>query len=179
MNAKVAELSGNTIVGMEDDIELQYEVEQQETTSLAYRKSKNIFVTYISAILKRILDIIAGIIGLIVIIPLTIAIYIANKIFKDNGPIFYVQERIGKNGKLFKMIKYRSMVVNAEEKLKKYLEKNEEARLEYAKYKKLKNDPRVTKIGKFIRKTSIDEMPQLLHLLTRRDVINWTKTIFT
>ena len=63
------------------------------------------------------------------------------------------------------MYKFRSMVIGADEKLKKYLEENEEARLEYKKYKKMKDDPRVTKIGKFIRKTSLDEFPQFINVL--------------
>lgn len=121
--------------------------------------------TKIEAILKRTIDIIASIFGIIALIPLTIGIYIANLICKDNGPIFYSQERIGKNGKLFKMYKYRSMVVGADEKLKKYLEENKEAQKEYKKYKKLKHDPRITKIGKFIRNTSIDEFPQFINVL--------------
>jgi len=114
---------------------------------------------------KRLIDILGGIVGTIVLIPLTIGIAIANLICKDNGPIFYSQYRMGKNGKLFKMYKYRSMVVGADEKLKKYLEENEEARKEYKKYKKLKHDPRVTKVGEFIRKTSLDEFPQFINVL--------------
>ena len=116
-------------------------------------------------VLKRLIDILGGIVGTIVLIPLTIGIAIANLICKDNGPIFYSQYRMGKNGKLFKMYKYRSMVVGADEKLKKYLEENEEARKEYKKYKKLKHDPRVTKVGEFIRKTSLDEFPQFINVL--------------
>lgn len=119
----------------------------------------------IGKILKRLIDILGGIVGTIVLIPLTIGIAIANLICKDNGPIFYSQYRMGKNGKLFKMYKYRSMVVGADEKLKKYLEENEEARKEYKKYKKLKHDPRVTKAGEFIRKTSLDEFPQFINVL--------------
>lgn len=119
----------------------------------------------IGKILKRLIDILGGIVGTIVLIPLTIGIAIANLICKDNGPIFYSQYRMGKNGKLFKMYKYRSMVVGADEKLKKYLEDNEEARKEYKKYKKLKHDPRVTKVGEFIRKTSLDEFPQFINVL--------------
>ena len=119
----------------------------------------------IGKILKRLIDILGGIVGTFVLIPLTIGIAIANLICKDNGPIFYSQYRIGKNGKLFKMYKYRSMVVGADEKLKKYLEENEEARKEYKKYKKLKHDPRVTKVGEFIRKTSLDEFPQFINVL--------------
>lgn len=119
----------------------------------------------IEKILKRLIDIFGGIVGTIVLIPLTIGIAIANLICKDNGPIFYSQYRMGKNGKLFKMYKYRSMVVGADEKLKKYLEENEEARKEYKKYKKLKHDPRITKVGEFIRKTSLDEFPQFINVL--------------
>ena len=119
----------------------------------------------IGKIFKRLIDILGGIVGTFVLIPLTIGIAIANLICKDNDPIFYSQYRIGKNGKLFKMYKYRSMVVGADEKLKKYLEENEEARKEYKKYKKLKHDPRVTKVGEFIRKTSLDEFPQFINVL--------------
>ena len=126
----------------------------EKTDSLLIRK-----------IFKRLIDILGGIVGTIVLIPLTIGISIANLICKDNGPIFYSQYRMGKNGKLFKMYKYRSMVVGADEKLKKYLEENEEARKEYKKYKKLKHDPRVTKVGEFIRKTSLDEFPQFINVL--------------
>ena len=119
----------------------------------------------IGKIFKKLIDILGGIVGTIVLIPLTIGIAIANLICKDTGPIFYSQYRIGKNGKLFKMYKYRSMVIGADEKLKKYLEENEEARKEYKKYKKLKHDPRVTKVGEFIRKTSLDEFPQFINVL--------------
>ena len=122
-------------------------------------------VIKIEEIIKRAVDIIGSIAGMILLIPLTIVIYIANILSKDKGPVFYTQERYGKNGKIFKMYKYRSMVVGADEKLEKYLEENEEARKEYKKYKKLKNDPRITKIGEFIRKTSIDEFPQFINVL--------------
>ena len=115
--------------------------------------------------LKRSIDIIASIFGVILLLPLTIGIYIANLICKDKGPVFYTQNRIGQNGKIFKMYKYRSMVVGADDILEKYLEENEEARKEYKEYKKLKDDPRVTKVGKFIRKTSIDEFPQFINVL--------------
>ena len=115
---------------------------------------------------KRVIDIIAGLVGTILLIPITIGIYIARKILKeDDGPIFYDQLRIGKNGKIFKMYKYRSMVIGADDKLKEYLAKNEEAREEYSKYKKLKKDPRITKLGNFLRKTSLDEFPQFINVL--------------
>lgn len=116
-------------------------------------------------VIKRIIDIIGGLIGTIILIPLSIFIYIARKILnEDDGPMFYEQLRIGKNGKQFRMYKYRSMVMGADEKLFEYLEQNKEAREEYTKYKKLKEDPRITKIGNFLRKTSLDEFPQFLNV---------------
>ena len=115
--------------------------------------------------LKRTIDIFISIFGVIALFPLTISIYIANIICKDKGPIFYIQNRIGQNGKIFKLYKYRSMVVGADDILEKYLEENEEAKKEYQEYKKLKNDPRITKVGEFIRKTSIDEFPQFINVL--------------
>ena len=145
---------------------LLYEDNDIESFALIPKKlEKNRFTVKLGKISKRAIDILGGLCGMILLIPLTIGIWIANKIVKDNGPIFYTQDRIGKNGKIFKMYKYRSMVVGADEKLKKYLEENEEARKEYKEYKKLKNDPRITKIGKFIRKTSLDEFPQFINVL--------------
>ena len=122
-------------------------------------------VLKVEKILKRLLDILGSFCGLLMLIPLTIGVWIVNKLSKDNGPIFYTQTRIGKDGKLFKLYKYRSMVVGADEKLKEYLEENKEAREEYKIYKKLKNDPRITKIGKILRKTSLDEFPQFINVL--------------
>lgn len=116
--------------------------------------------------IKRLIDIIAGLIGTILLIPITICIYIAKKILKeDDGPIFYDQLRIGKNGKHFKLYKYRSMVIGADEILKEYLAENEEARIEFEQNQKLKNDPRITKLGNFLRKTSLDEFPQFINIL--------------
>lgn len=139
-----------------------------ETTNLIPLErnlERNRIILKLEKIIKRAIDIVGGVFGIIFLIPLTIVIGIANIILKDKGPIFYTQERIGKNGKHFKMYKYRSMVVGADEKLKEYLAENEEAREEYAKYKKLKHDPRITKVGNFIRKTSLDEFPQFINVL--------------
>ena len=148
-----------------DSFELSNEKVVDETildTTINNKKIK----LYIEKVLKRFIDIVAGLVGTVALIPITIGIYIAAKILhEDNGPIFYEQLRIGKNGKVFRMYKYRSMVIGADEKLSTYLNENEEAREEYTKYKKLKNDPRITKIGKFIRKTSIDEFPQFINVL--------------
>ena len=114
---------------------------------------------------KRAIDIIAGIAGMIMLVPMICGIYIARKINKERGSMFYVQERIGKDGKKFKLYKFRSMVIGADNALKNYLESNPKAKEEYNKYKKLKNDPRITKTGEFLRKTSLDEFPQFINIL--------------
>lgn len=115
--------------------------------------------------IKRIIDIIGAIVGISILIPLTVIVWIGNRICKDKGSIFYSQERIGKNGKIFKMYKFRSMVVGADEVLQELLEKDEEANKEYSEFKKLENDPRITKFGNFLRKTSLDEFPQFINVL--------------
>lgn len=142
------------------------EVLSNDVLTITNNIEKNNDVKYrLYKIEKRVIDILASIIGIIALLPLTAIIWIANLFARDNGPVFFTQERIGKNGKLFKLYKYRSMVINADDKLAKYLAENEAARKEYKKYKKLKNDPRITAIGKFIRKTSIDEFPQFINVL--------------
>ena len=120
---------------------------------------------YIEKALKRFIDIIGSIVGIILLIPLSIGIKIANIKANDYGPWCYKHKRIGKNGKEFTLYKYRSMVIDPNEKSDRYLEENEEAREEYSTYKKLKNDPRITKVGHFIRNTSLDEFPQFLNVL--------------
>ena len=140
-------------------------IETNNLIPLERNLQRNRIILKLEKFVKRAIDIIGSIVGIIFLIPLTIVIGIANLILKDKGPIFYTQERIGKNGKHFKMYKYRSMVVGADEKLREYLAENEEAREEYAKYKKLKHDPRITKMGAFLRKTSLDEFPQFINIL--------------
>ncbi len=120
---------------------------------------------YIYSFFKRFIDIIAGLFGSILLIPLCIIIKIMSICHKDFAPIIFKQDRIGRNGKTIKIYKFRSMVPNAEEILEKLMEENEEIRKEYLTNKKLEDDPRITKIGKFIRRYSIDEFPQLLNVL--------------
>ena len=115
---------------------------------------------------KRIIDIIGYIIGILILIPTTLIIYLARKVLKeDKGPLFYEQLRYGKNGKVFRLYKFRSMCIGADKKLKEYLENNDEAREEFEKTHKLQNDPRITKIGNFLRKSSLDELPQMINIL--------------
>lgn len=105
-----------------------------------------------------------GLVGLIILIPLTVIIKLVYICTGDFHPIFYTQERIGKNGKTFKIIKYRSMIPNADETLEKLL-KQKKYRDQWEEYQKLDNDPRITKVGKIIRNGSIDEFPQFVNVL--------------
>lgn len=116
-------------------------------------------------VMKRGFDIIVSLIGLVFLIPIIAIIKIISVCSGDFDSIFYTHDRIGKDGKIFKLYKFRSMVPHADEILMKLLEEDEEIRKEYTEMKKLENDPRITKIGKFIRKTSIDELPQILNIL--------------
>lgn len=144
---------------------ISYEKEEIEEIVASKITDRNESILLIERFIKRAVDFLGGVVGTILLVPVTIAVFIGNKILKDNGPIFYTQERIGKNGKKFKMYKFRSMVLNADEKLEKYLSENEEARKEYKKYRKLKNDPRITKMGRLLRKTSLDEFPQFINVI--------------
>ena len=110
--------------------------------------------------IKRLIDITCSFVGILVLSPLFIIIAIIVK-FTSKGPIFFSQKRVGRNGKEFDMYKFRSMVVNAEELKEKLAAQNEMSGPMF----KMKDDPRVTKVGKFIRKTSIDELPQLWNVL--------------
>ncbi|EMY4796370.1 MULTISPECIES: sugar transferase [Bacillus cereus group] len=110
---------------------------------------------------KRLMDIVGAICGLVFLSPIFIIIAIVIKLEDPKGPVLFKQIRVGKDGKEFGMYKFRSMVTDAEERLKDLLKYNEVSGAMF----KMKEDPRVTKIGKFIRKTSIDELPQLLNVL--------------
>ncbi|MFB4321134.1 sugar transferase, partial [Priestia sp. BR_2] len=112
-------------------------------------------------IIKRMIDILGSLLGIIFLSWLFIAIAIAIKLEDPKGPVFFKQKRVGKDGSEFYMYKMRSMVSNAEELLDSLLQHNEVAGAMF----KMKNDPRITKIGRFIRKTSIDELPQLWNVL--------------
>ncbi|CUO42516.1 sugar transferase [Clostridium disporicum] len=109
---------------------------------------------------KRVIDIIAAVIGLIVLSPILLIVAILIKI-DSKGPILFKQQRVGKDGNEFGMYKFRSMVINAEELKDSLEDKNEMSGPMF----KMKNDPRITRVGKFIRKTSIDELPQLINVI--------------
>lgn len=110
---------------------------------------------------KRAMDIIGSLAGIILLSPLLLIIAIAIKIDDPKGSIIFSQQRCGEDNKLFQMYKFRSMVSNAEELLEELRSQNEMDGPVF----KIKDDPRITKVGKFIRKTSVDELPQLFNIL--------------
>lgn len=126
---------------------------------------KNNLKSKTSQAIKRIFDLALCLAFSWLILPI-IGI-IALLIKRDSkGPVFFIQERAGKNGKAFNCIKFRSMVLNSDEVLKDYLNKNPEKKLQWEEFKKIKGyDPRVTKIGRFLRKTSLDELPQIFNVI--------------
>lgn len=116
-------------------------------------------------IVKRLFDICCGIVGIIILIPVTLVIKLISVCTGDFNSIFFSQKRIGKDGKEFNFYKFRSMVPNADKILFEMLENNPDIKAEYDKNKKLKDDPRITRVGKIIRRLSIDELPQLFNVL--------------
>ncbi|EOU2057311.1 sugar transferase [Clostridium perfringens] len=110
---------------------------------------------------KRVIDILGSGFGLIILSPLFLIVAIAIKIEDSKGSVLFSQKRVGQYGKEFNMYKFRSMVSNAEELKAKLMEQNEMSGPMF----KMKHDPRITRVGKFIRKTSIDELPQLINIL--------------
>lgn len=110
---------------------------------------------------KRVMDVILSLIGLIVLLPVFAVIALAIKI-ESKGPVFFKHTRIGEKGKVIKIYKFRTMVENAEDLIKKF---TPEQMKEYRENYKLTNDPRVTKVGNFLRKTSLDELPQLVNII--------------
>ncbi|MDJ8944475.1 sugar transferase [Clostridium perfringens] len=119
-------------------------------------KGNNIYLFF-----KRLIDILGSVFGLIVLSPLFLIVSIAIKVEDYKGSVLFSQKRVGQYGEEFNMYKFRSMVSNAEELKAKLIEQNEMSGPMF----KMKHDPRITKVGKFIRKTSIDELPQLINIL--------------
>ncbi len=116
-------------------------------------------------LLKRLFDICVGLVGTVFLLPIMLIVKIANLIEGDKAPVLLKQKRIGKNGKDIYIYKIRSMIPNAEQVLEKLMKEDPKIKEEYEKNKKLENDPRITKVGKFIRKTSIDEFGQFINVL--------------
>lgn len=134
--------------------QVNFNQEIESVIEINYEKSLGYYF------IKRCIDILGSIIGLVLLSPVFLITAICVKA-DSKGPVFFIQERVGKNGNLFKMYKFRSMCLDAEVLLNKLKNKNEMSGPMF----KIKEDPRITKIGRFIRKTSIDELPQLYNVL--------------
>lgn len=115
------------------------------------------------SVFKRAFDILFVLSASVVVVPVTLLLALV--IAADGASPFFVQRRVGRDGRIFNMVKLRSMVVDADRKLAAYLAENSEAREEWTRCQKLKSDPRITLVGRFIRKTSLDELPQFWNVL--------------
>ncbi len=135
---------------MSDNLDIPKNTDSEEINSKLY---------YI--VLKRIFDILLSLIGLLILSPIFILLFIIIKI-DSKGPVFFSHTRLGKSGNNIKVYKFRTMVSNAEEVFNNF---TEEQKREFEINFKLDNDPRITKVGNFLRKTSLDELPQLLNIL--------------
>lgn len=116
-------------------------------------------------LIKRVFDLFGGIIGLFVLVPAIIFVKALFIFYGDFDTIWFTQERVGLEGKLFRVVKFRTMHPGAEDALNDLMNKNPELKAEYVKHRKLGSDPRITKAGRFLRRNSIDELPQLLNVL--------------
>jgi lipopolysaccharide/colanic/teichoic acid biosynthesis glycosyltransferase len=114
-------------------------------------------------IAKRALDMIGAGIGLVLLSPFFLIV--ALMVRADGGPAFFAHQRVGRGGKLFGCLKFRSMVIDSQARLETLLANDPAARAEWEATRKLKNDPRITRIGRFLRSTSLDELPQLIYVL--------------
>ena len=126
-------------------------------------QTKKIYFNFYKFI-KKLFDLLFSLLFLIISLPFFLIISLFIKL-SSRGPIFYLQERIGKNNKTFNCIKFRTMHSEAEDILENLITNNENLRKEFEESHKLKNDPRITNIGKFLRKTSLDEIPQFLNVI--------------
>jgi Undecaprenyl-phosphate galactose phosphotransferase WbaP len=114
--------------------------------------------------IKRLIDLLAASAALVIGLPLFILIYVGIEL-TEPGPALFVQPRLGWRGKTFKLLKFRTMYCNSEQVLRDYLQLHPEEKTKWDKYQKLTNDPRVTPFGKWLRRTSLDELPQLFNVL--------------
>ena len=153
--------SSTTIDLVQELEDTDLNVEQYSSVKIAEREKVVVKGGKVYAFFKRTFDIVCSLLAIIILsIPMLIIGLLV--ITTSKGPMIYSSKRVGKNGKIFNCYKFRSMVKGAEEKLPELLNKNEvKGGITF----KMKNDPRITKFGKFIRKTSIDELPQLFNIL--------------
>ena len=156
-NVYYPELGGDSVLTLNNpNLEVKMSAKKKDRHNMsAVYQGKSVVYKF----LKRVFDVVSSGLALVVLSPIFLLTAIAIKL-EDGGPVFYCADRWGKDMKVFRMRKFRSMVVNADDKLKDLLKDNEMTGHAF----KIKNDPRITKVGKFIRKCSIDELPQLWNI---------------
>ena len=134
-------------------------IQQPATQTIGLERDRILFFP----IAKRALDIVGAGLGLVVLAPFFLIV--AMMVRADGGPAFFAHQRVGRGGKLFGCLKFRSMVIDSQARLEDLLANDPAARAEWDATRKLKNDPRITRIGRFLRSTSLDELPQLINVL--------------
>ena len=134
-------------------------IQQSTTQTIGLERDRKAFFP----IAKRALDIVAAGLGLVLLSPFFLIV--ALMVRADGGPAFFAHQRVGRGGKLFGCLKFRSMVIDSQARLEALLANDPVARAEWEATRKLKNDPRITRIGRFLRSTSLDELPQLINVL--------------
>lgn len=147
-------------IPMDDEFPIAMTVQNFEDMGIKTNLNISQYVSFVMLMMKRAMDIAGGLVGMLIT---AIAVIIVGPLVKleSPGPLFFSQKRVGKNGRIFKIYKIRSMYQDAEERKKELMAQNEMDGLMF----KMKDDPRITKVGKFIRKTSIDELPQFWNVL--------------
>jgi len=139
-------------------------VETEYVDELLVMRMANNLLSPVNRFFKRTFDLVVSVLGIVLMLPFFLLIALLIKL-DSRGPVFFVQERFGKDGKRFNLLKFRTMYEDTEEKLKDFLNRNPEMQAEWDRYKKLKSfDPRVTRIGKFLRRFSLDESPQIFNV---------------
>lgn len=161
-NGKSVHLSIRPMVGIQTDNQFITTVGTYKALGLGVYSFTGKQMIYMAV--KRLMDIVFGLVGLIALLPLMLIVKVSFLLTGDTKSIFYTQTRVGLNGKPFQLLKFRSMVWNAGELLQELLKDPKYAK-EWAENQKLENDPRITKMGGFLRKTSLDEVPQFLNVL--------------
>ena len=141
-----------------DNIALDNASKNKNNTGVLHKINRGLYFG-----IKRIFDLLCALVGTLLLLPVAIVTKIAYLISGDKKSILYTQKRIGKNGKIIHIYKFRSMVYNADEVLKELL-KQPEYKKEWDLNQKFENDPRITKIGNILRKTSLDELPQFINV---------------
>ncbi len=158
------ELVSAALLGHRDDFVIDLRIEGQTESYLRGHEVKPISGKRSLRVVRRTLDIVTAMAALLVAAPIFILIALVSQVTSDS-PVIFTQERVGRGGKIFRCHKFRSMHPDAEERLAELIREDAEFREQWIRDQKVSSDPRVTFTGRFLRKTSLDELPQLINVL--------------